>query len=882
MDSRQPEVVFLKDYRSSDYQVVSFDLCFNLQEMKTRVTSHMKIVRAVHAAPQVPLCLSGEKLKLVSIAIDDAPLLPEHYELGEAEMKILVVPDKAVFTLCIENEIDPAENKALLGLYMSNDFFVTQCEPEGFRRITWSLDRPDVMATFRTRIEADKDKYPVLLSNGNCIGSGDIGAHRHFAQWEDPHPKPTYLFALVAGDLGVYEDEFRTTSGRDVALKVFVEQGKQDRCAWAMESLKRSMKWDEDTFGFEYDLDTFMIVAISAFNGGAMENKGLNIFSDKYILADPQTATDLDYENIEGVVAHEYFHNWTGNRITCRDWFQLCLKEGLTVFRDQMFSSDMRSEAVKRIKDVQTLRRAQFPEDAGPLAHPARPASFIEIDNFFTPTVYEKGAEICRMIDTTLGREGFVKGMSLYQERHDGEAATVEQFVSAMSDATGKDLSGLLAWYSQSGTPQITSRATYDASNNVLDLTIWQITHPTPDQKDKAPLSMPLRMGLIGKSGQDIALRLEGEAQAGSSTRVFTLDQAETHFRFVDIDEEAVPSLFRGFSAPIRIMDEEPEALGLHRMRSDSDPFNRWEAGRRYTMKVVCAMAQAIAAGKPPQVPNSLIEITGEILGDETLDPAFRALVLALPTEREIALEMDVVRAEPIHKARKLLQKAIGSSHAGALEGIYSALKTNEPYTPDAASVGKRALRNYALSMLSASGLEAYDALAVTQFQLSDNMTDTMAALQVVTHSEAQDRETCLSAFFEKWSGESTIVDKWLALQAVSTAPGTLERVMALMEHEAFSLDIPNRVNSLLSMFAYNNPRHFHDESGKAYNFLTDQILKLEKINPATAASLCEAFASWKKFEPEQSALMKAQLERIVATDNLSPNLFEIASKLLA
>lgn len=880
--SQKSKPVFLKDYRPCDYQIRTFDLKFDLGETATRVTSRMEICRDDGGAEVVPLRLSGEKLKLISIAVDGQPLAAQDFELDEHALVVLSPPDKSGFILEIENEIDPEANTALLGLYISNAFFVTQCEPEGFRRITWSLDRPDVMSTFRTRIEADKVKYPVLLSNGNCIETGDLGSSRHFATWEDPHPKPTYLFALVAGDLAIYEDSFQTASGRDVDLKIFVEQGKQDRCAWAMDSLKRAMIWDEETFGFEYDLDVFMIVAISAFNGGAMENKGLNIFNDKYILADPQTATDLDYENIEGVVAHEYFHNWTGNRITCRDWFQLCLKEGLTVFRDQMFSSDMRSEAVKRIKDVQALRRAQFPEDAGPLAHPARPDSFIEIDNFFTSTVYEKGAEICRMIDTTLGRDGFVKGMTLYQQRHDGEAATVEQFVSAMSDATGEDLSGLLAWYSQSGTPQIKSETTWDKETRTLDLKVSQITLPTPDQEIKTPLSMPLRLGLIGKSGRDMALRLEGETDAGPSTRVFTFDQAEAHFRFVDVEEDAVPSLFRGFSAPVRIMDDEPEATSLLRMRSDSDPFNRWEAGRRYTVKVLCAMAEAIAAGEPPQVPESFIEATREVLGDETLDPAFRALVLALPSEREIGLEMDVVRAGPVHRARKRLQKTVGAALADEFEALYGALKANEPYSPDAASAGKRALRNQAMSWLGASELEAFDKLSATQFQLSDNMTDTMAALGVLTHSSSLDREACLEAFYAKWSGESTVVDKWFALQAVSTAPGGLERVKALMEHEAFALDIPNRVNSLLMAFAYNNPLHFHDETGEAYRFLADQILKLESINPATAASLCEAFASWKKFEPAQSDLMKAQLERIAATDNLSPNLYEIATKLLA
>lgn len=880
MSPRQPETVFLKDYRRCDYQIASLDLCFDLHEVNTRVTSCMKVTRTDQAAPQTPLCLSGEKLKLVSIAIDNTALLPEQYELSEAELKILAVPDKAEFVVRIENEIDPAENKALLGLYMSNDFFVTQCEPEGFRRITWSLDRPDVMTTYRTRIEADKEKYPVLLSNGNCIDSGDIGAGRHFAQWEDPHPKPTYLFALVAGDLGVHEDRFQTSSGRDVALKIFVEQGKQDRCAWAMESLKAAMTWDEETFGLEYDLDIFMIVAISAFNGGAMENKGLNIFNDKYILADPETATDLDYENIEGVVAHEYFHNWTGNRITCRDWFQLCLKEGLTVFRDQMFSSDMRSKAVKRIQDVQVLRRAQFAEDAGPLAHPARPASFVEIDNFFTPTVYEKGAEICRMINTVLGRDGFRDGIKLYCQRHDGEAATVEQFVAAMGDASGKDLSHFLDWYKQSGTPEIRTETKWDEQSATLELTVSQETRPTPDQAAKGPLSMPLALGLVGKDGQDIALQLEGESEAGPKTRVLALDAPTQTFRFVGVAEDAVPSLFRGFSAPVRIVDEISDATRIHQMGCDSDPFNRWEAGRSYTLSVLKTMAEALSSGQTPQVPQSFIDATGAILGDDSLDPAFKALALSVPTEREIAQEMDIVRVQSIHDARSLLRAQTGLALAEEFGSVYQTLRTNEPFSPDANAAGRRVLGNTALGWLVATGDPAHEGLAFSQYRMSDNMTDTMAALQLISNLGSEQRGECLSDFYSKWKEESTIVDKWLQVEAMSSVPGALGRVQSLMDHEAFSLAVPNRVNALLAGFAYGNPLHFHASTGEGWRFIADQILVLDAVNPATAAGLCEAFSSWRKFEPGDQNEMKSQLERIAGTQGLSRNLFEIVSKL--
>lgn len=885
MGAGEPKTIFLKDYKPSDYRAKTIALAFDLHETTTRVRSRMEIERGEGVSAGSPLVLVGEKVKLISVTVNGEVMDNESFLVDDQSLTLKSPPSDATFTLEIENEINPKENTALLGLYISNDFFVTQCEPEGFRRITYSFDRPDVMATFRTRIEADKARYPVLLSNGNCTASGDLEGGRHFAEWHDPHPKPTYLFALVAGDLAVHEDSFCTRSGRDVALKIFVEQGKQNRCDWAMTSLKRSMTWDEETFGFEYDLDIFMIVAISAFNGGAMENKGLNIFNDKYILADPETATDLDYENIEGVVAHEYFHNWTGNRITCRDWFQLCLKEGLTVFRDQLFSSDMRSEPVKRIKDVQALRRAQFAEDAGPLAHAVRPESFIEIDNFFTSTVYEKGAELCRMISTLIGREGFRKGMALYRERHDGEAATVEQFVSAMGDASARDLTGFLKWYAQAGTPQIRSEATFNPETKTLDLRLTQETKPTPGQAKKVPLAMPLRMGLVGKSGKDLPLRLEGEAETGAgvgkSTRVLEFDTAEAHFRFVGVEEDAVPSLFRGFSAPVRIIGDVPEDDSLLLMASDSDPFNRWEAARRYTLKILLDITDALARGDIPHIPARFVEATGSILTDDSLDPAFRALALTLPAERDIGLEMEVIRVEPIHKARKLLQKSVGTSLGAEFEALYGTLKSNEPYSPDAAPAGKRALRNQALSWLSATGQEAFQGLAVTQFEMSDNMTDTMAALQVIGHQDGEAREACLRAFYQRWKGEATVVDKWLQLEATSSVPRTFARVQELTRHEAFSLDSPNRVRALLVAFGYNNPLHFHEASGRAYSFIGDQILALDSVNPATAATLCEAFSSWKQFESAQSDLMKRELERIAATDKLSANLFEIVSKLL-
>ena len=885
MSTKEPETIFLKDYTPSNYRASTIDLSFDLNETATRVHSRMDIKRGDGIPVGSSLVLAGEKIKLLSVSVNGTEVKEDGYSVDDQSLTLKSPPPEATFILEIENEINPKENSALLGLYISNDFFVTQCEPEGFRRITYSFDRPDVMATFRTRIEADKAKYPVLLSNGNCTAAGDLDGGRHFAVWDDPHPKPGYLFALVAGDLAVHEDSFRTSSGRDVALKIFVEQGKQNRCDWAMTSLKRSMTWDEEAFGFEYDLDIFMIVAISAFNGGAMENKGLNIFNDKYILADPETATDLDYENIEGVVAHEYFHNWTGNRITCRDWFQLCLKEGLTVFRDQLFSSDMRSEPVKRIKDVQTLRRAQFAEDAGPLAHAVRPESFIEIDNFFTPTVYEKGAELCRMISVFVGRDGFRKGMALYQQRHDGEAATVEEFVAAMGDANAADLAGFLKWYAQAGTPQVSSETSFNPETKTLDLKLVQETKPTPGQADKLPLAMPLRMGLVGISGKDLPLRLEGEAETdagvGQTTRVLEFGSAEEHFRFVGVEEDAVPSLFRGFSAPVRIIDDVPEDDSLLLMASDSDPFNRWEAARRYTLKILLDMTDALARGKAPHVPVRFVEATRSILTDESLDPAFRALVLTLPAERDIGLEMELIRVEPIHKARKFLQKSVGTSLRAEFEALYSALTSNEPYSPDAAPAGKRALRNQALAWLTATGLEAVQGLAATQFEMSDNMTDTMAALQVITHHDGEAREACLGAFYQRWKTEPTVIDKWLQLEATSSVPQTFTRVQELTGHEAFSLGNPNRVRALLVAFSYNNPLHFHDASGKAYSFIGDQILALDKVNPATAATLCEAFSSWKRFEPAQSDLMKGELERIAATKSLSTNLFEIANKLL-
>lgn len=876
MKTDTPQAIKLSDYRALGYRIINTDLTFKLAPEATRVITHLTI----EATTGGPLQLNGEELTLISAAIDGTPLDADAYDLNADGMLLKAPPTR--FVLTTEVEISPAKNSALSGLYVSDTMLCTQCEAEGFRRITFYPDRPDIMASFRTRIEADKAAYPVLLSNGNLIDQGELDDGRHFAVWEDPFKKPAYLFALVAGDLGHIEDKFVTMSGRTVTLRVFVDPGNEDRAHYAMDSLKRSMKWDEEAYGREYDLDIFMIVAVGAFNFGAMENKGLNIFNDKYVLADETTATDVDFELIEGIVGHEYFHNWSGNRVTCRDWFQLCLKEGFTVLRDQQFSESQRSEAVQRIDAVKQLRARQFAEDAGPLAHPVRPESYIEIDNFYTATVYDKGAEVVRMLRTLLGPDDFRKATDLYFERHDGEAATVEQFAKAFEDATGADLTQFRLWWSQSGTPEVTVEATYDEAAQTFELTLKQSCPPTPGQPVKKPFHMPIRMGLVGQAG-DLPLQLDGENAAVGTTRVLSLTAPEQTFRFVNVAEHPVPSLNRGFSAPIKLnlplRDTDQTAL----MARDSDHFNRWEAGQKLSQKVLLANAGHVAAGRPAPAPLPLIEAFGRVLEDGARDPAFAALALTLPSTNDLMQAMPVGEADPhsVYAARTALMTDIGSALKDAFARAYDAMAILGSYRPDAEQSGKRALRNAALRFLTASGDAAAAELAYAQFEAATNMTDTMAALGVLAGIDHPLRLRALDDFEAKWSGNPLVMDKWLGVQAASPLPQALTEVNRLTGHPAFTMQNPNRFRALLNAFALNNPVGFHARDGLGYRFVADQALAMDKVNPQVAARLFGVFESWRRFVPSLSTLMQREIERVAKSDGLSKNLFEIATRSL-
>ena len=768
-----------------------------------------------------------------------------------------------------------------MGLYRSSGTYCTQCEAEGFRRITYFPDRPDVMAVYTTRIEAEKGEAPVLLGNGNLTESGDVaGTTRHFAVWHDPFPKPAYLFALVGGDLGCVEDKFVTMSGREVTLRIYVEHGKEDRCTWAMDSLKRSMRWDEEVFGREYDLDIFMIVAVSDFNMGAMENKGLNVFNDKLVLASPETATDADYASIEAVIAHEYFHNWTGNRITCRDWFQLCLKEGLTVFRDQEFSSDQRSRPVKRIADVRALRAHQFVEDAGPLAHPVRPSAYNEISNFYTATVYEKGAEVVRMLKVLLGPGGFRKGLDLYFTRHDGEAATVDQFVQCFADANNSDLTQFMRWYAQSGTPEVTATGSYDAAAQSYRLDLTQTLSPTPGQPHKEPMAIPLALGLVGRDGRDMSLSLEGGRPVVRG--VVTLAQAAQSFVFPSVPERPVLSLNRGFSAPIKLTSnvsaDDLKFLAAH----DSDPFNRWQAIQSLANTLLIDNVAAIRASRTERDDEGLIASLAAVMADETLEPAFVALALGMPTESDIARDIGSnVDPDAIFAARARLRTAIGSRLGPQLRETYRGMQNDGPFSPDAASAGRRALKNVCLDLLAAGGTSAI-ALAARQYHQAGNMTDRMAALQTLSLYPAPERQAALDDFYRRYSGNPLIIDKWLALQAMIPEAATLDRVQSLTRHQAFSLTNPNRVRALIGGFAQNNQTQFNRADGTGYEFLADTVLALDPKNPQVSARITTAFRSWRALEPTRRARAETALRRMAAAPNLSRDLRDIVDRSLA
>jgi aminopeptidase N len=874
-EDRQPKL--LKDYRPPFHLISEVKLDVSLAPNEVRVASSLSI--DPNGAGRT-LQLDCEFTAIESIRLDGRPLSRGEYEPGRSGILIPDTPDRN-FLLEIAAVCDPEANTELSGLYRTNGIYCTQCEPEGFRRITPFIDRPDVLSVYTVRIEADRST-PVLLSNGNPVASSDLpGSNRHFAVWHDPFPKPSYLFALVGGDLSHIADTFTTASGREVALKIYVEPGKEDRCEWAMQCLKESMRWDEIRFGREYDLDVFNIVAVSDFNMGAMENKGLNIFNDKLLLARPETASDADYASIEGVIAHEYFHNWSGDRITCRDWFQLCLKEGLTVFRDQEFSNDIRFGPVKRILDVRMLKTHQFPEDSGPLAHPARPDSYIEINNFYTATVYEKGAELCRMLQTLLGREGFRQGLDLYFERHDGQAVTVEDFLAAMQDANGRDLSQFMRWYTQAGTPEIACSLDYDPHGRTAKLSVTQITAPTPGQPKKEPQLIPLRLGLIGQNGDDLPLVLEDGTELVDG--LLQLTEREHQFVFRDIASASVPSLLRDFSAPVRLNMSLDEGQIEFLMANDSDPFNRWQAAQTFANMLLTRAARD-AGGTAPAMGAPAIRFAqalGATLRDETLQPAYRAEFMRLPSESDIARELGRnVDPDKVRSSRQKLRKTIGTEIKPLLEHVYESLQSNEPFDPGAEGAGRRALRNAALDLLVATGEEAEIGRAFRHFSGARNMTDSIAALALLAPLDTEEREEALAAFYASWNDEPLVLDKWFTVQAMSARPDAVETVEALLGHPKFSLKNPNRVRALLGAFANLNPTGFNRVDGAGYALFADTCLKIDSFNPHLAARLLGAFKSWRMFDPTRQALAQAALERLVA-QRLSRDSYEIVSKTL-
>jgi len=870
MRTEEPRAIHLTDYRAPEFHIRTIHLDFALDPEATRVTAKLAITRQAGG----PLALNGEEQKLISVTLDGRALAADEYHLDAKSLTIANVPDD--FTLEIVSEIAPAANTALEGLYQSNGMFCTQCEPEGFRRITYFLDRPDNLSVFTVRIQADEEQYPVLLSNGNRIQAGKLPGGRHFAVWHDPFPKPSYLFALVAGDLGSIHDRFTTMSGRTIELAIYVEHGNEPRAHYAMGALKRAMKWDEEVYGREYDLDIFMIVAVSAFNMGAMENKGLNIFNDKVLLASPETATDDDYARIESVVAHEYFHNWTGDRVTCRDWFQLSLKEGLTVFRDQKFSGDMRSHGVQRIQDVRALRGRQFPEDAGPLAHPVQPQSYIEINNFYTATVYDKGAEVIGMLKTLVGDEGYRKATDLYFARHDGHAATVEDWVRCFEETSGRDLTQFRLWYRQAGTPVIEARGAYDTAARTYVLELTQSLAPTPGQPDKRPMHIPVRIGLVGQLGAALPLTLDGENRTGPETRVLELTESFHRFVFTDIAEEPLLSLGRDFSAPAIFRTPHTRHDRATLMGRDGDAFNRWEAGQ-----ILAAEIMLEVAGKArTDSDTDYIAAIGNVLAGAEKDPAFAAQMLMPPTENELATRRTPVDPEGIHNARLALMRAIAAVHRDRLAQLYEHMRDAGDYSPDAAPAGRRALRNACLRYLTAADDEAAAGLADAHYRSADNMTDMIAGLAALTRMESPLRDNAFTHFHDRFRGDPLVLDKWMGLQAGSPLPETPSSVRALMRHSAFDIRNPNRVRALIGAFGGNHLR-FHDADGAGYRLVGEVIRTLDPINPQVAARLAGAFESWRRYDEARQAMMRAELEATHGLSGISPNLFEVTGKML-
>ncbi|MFN4166905.1 MAG: aminopeptidase N [Pannonibacter phragmitetus] len=877
MSSQENAIIRLEDYRAPEFRIPRISLDVHLAPHDTRIIAKLEIEPS--SQNRSALVLDGDGLALLEVHLNGEPLDKDSYEASPSRFELKQTP-QAPFTLTFVTCLNPEANSTLMGLYRSSGTYCTQCEAEGFRRITYFLDRPDVLSIYTTRIEANEAEAPVLLGNGNPVEHGRIeGTGRHYAVWHDPHPKPAYLFALVAGKLARLTETFTTRSGRAVELGIYVEPGKEHMCGWAMDSLRRSMIWDEEVFGLEYDLDVFNIVAVSDFNMGAMENKGLNIFNDKYVLADEETATDQDYAHVEAVIAHEYFHNWTGNRITCRDWFQLCLKEGLTVFRDQEFSSDMRSRPVKRIADVRLLRSHQFPEDAGPLAHPVRPRAYKEINNFYTATVYEKGAEIIRMLKTLLGAEAFRKGFDLYVERHDGTAATIEEFIACFAGASGRDLTQFARWYDHPGTPRLRADVHHDAATGRLTLTFTQELSKAAQDAGCNAFEIPVSFGLIGPDGRDLPL----ERGDGGPEGVLVLTEQRQSFTFEGIFDKPLPSLLRGFSAPVKLEAGLTPADLLMMLRKDSDPFNRWQAGQDLATRELMRLYEEARRGGTLACDMALVNALGDVLGNEDLDHAFRAQILALPGEADLARDIGSnVDTDAILAARKTLRQAIGRQHGARLADIVIRLDDGGPFRPDAASAGRRALKGLCLSYAAASGLPEAADLVARAVRSAGNMTDRLAALTAAVHEGLPVAEEALLSFEARHGGHALAMDKWFTVQATRPHPSALTTTDSLTHHAAFDWFNPNRVRALIGAFTTGNQSQFARADGAGFIFAAEAIKRLDPKNPQVAARLLTVFRSWKAYEPGRAALAEAALKSIAAQPGLSRDCSDIVERCLA
>ncbi len=866
-----PETKYLKDYKVPDYLIPNVELDFEILKHTVIVKSKLSVKRNIQDS--TPLKLNGKDLDLKSVKVDSKELPKDEYSVQNEILTIFELPEE--FTLEITTEIDPWENKSLEGLYKSGNILCTQCESEGFRRVTYFLDRPDVMSIYTTTVTADKQEFPLLLSNGNLTKKEDLGTGRHKAQWQDPFPKPCYLFALVAGDLGEISDTYTTASGKVVDIKFYVDKGNEPRATYAVDALKRSMKWDEDTFGLECDLDIYMVVAVDAFNAGAMENKGLNIFNSKYVLADQESATDSDYEGIEGVIGHEYFHNWTGNRVTCRDWFQLTLKEGLTVFRDQEFSSDMTSRAVKRISDVQCLRESQFPEDAGPMSHPIRPASYIKMDNFYTSTVYNKGSEVIRMVHTLIGAESFRKGIDKYFELYDGQAVTTDDFINAMELASDKDLTQFKNWYSQNGTPTCEVTSNYDPKAKQFSLTVKQSCVPFKDGTGKAPFHFPVKLGLINKEGVEIPIE-QSEKEECSLSPVIEVTQAEETFVFDNIESKPVPSLLRDFSAPVKLKYDYTQEELIFLLANDTNEFARYDSGQQLLLNYLRAQITRKSQGQEYIIDSNIFDALGKIIKDTELDRAFCAKTLVPPTLNGIVDQMDICDFHAAFEAREFFMKELAVYHEAELLKFYEESKSVE-YSTEPQEIAKRSFKNTCLSYLAKLD-NKYTSLIFDQFENSKNMTDSIASLAMLVNVESDKTEKALNAFYERWKEDSLVINKWFAVQASSKLDSVFEAIEKLENNAVFDKQNPNKIRSLYGVFS-GNLINFHAKSGKGYKLITDKIIEIDKFNPQIAARLAGAYKKYAKLPADLKSLMKLELERIIQTENISSGLFEVVSK---